>query len=227
MLALVIAGISVLVFLGMMSPYRRAADQLKRLTPEVDAAVAADRFNRYLALEIKEVIDLGLISEDIEKRPIQLERHTGQVAPMREKAATALADLEASLRAAGHASSAGGHNRRMMATIESDYPALAAIEQRILDAANGSNSNKASVELIEKQFRPTAQKIAGSGGRCCRPAGGRTAVSHFPAYRRTGCGLTLFGFCAAGRERGHGNQRFQVGPRPCFRAPLCAIADQR
>jgi signal transduction histidine kinase/DNA-binding response OmpR family regulator len=161
-LALVIASISILVFLGMMSPYRRAADQLKRLAPEVDAAVAADRFNRYLALEIKEVIDLGLISEDLEKRPVQLERHTGQVAPMREKAATALADLETSLRAAGHASSASGHNRGMMAIIESDYPALAAIEQRILDAANGSNSDKASVELIEKQFRPTAQKIAGA-----------------------------------------------------------------
>jgi signal transduction histidine kinase/DNA-binding response OmpR family regulator len=161
-LALVLAGISLLVFFGMMSPYRRAADQLKRLAPEVDAAVAADRFNRYLALEVKEVIDMGLISEDKEKRAIQLERHTGHVAPMREKAATALADLESSLRAAGHPANDGYHDKPGMANIENDYPALATLEQRILDTSNTSSSNKAAVAVIEKQFRPVAQKIARS-----------------------------------------------------------------
>ena len=158
-LALVLAGISILVFFGMMSPYRRAADQLKRLAPEVDAAVAAEVFNRYLALEVKEVVDMGLISEEQGKRTIQLERHSGHVAPMRAKAANALADLENSLRAAGHSPKDGYHDSRVMATIQNDYPALAALEQRILDAANSSATNKEATAVIEKEFRPAAQKI--------------------------------------------------------------------
>jgi len=158
-LALVLAGISILVFFGMMSPYKHAADQLTQLAPEVKAAVAADRFNRYLALEIKEVVDLGLVSENPDRRAEEMTRHAGHVPNVRKQAEDALSDLESSLKAAGHVRDGGKYDSKNMMIIESRYRAVAALEDQIVQQARQSKNNDAAAEVIREQFRPEAATL--------------------------------------------------------------------
>ena len=158
-LALVLAGISILVFFGMMSPYKRAADQLTQLAPEVNAAVAADRFNRYLALEIKEVVDLGLVSENPDRRATEMERHSKHVPDTRKEAEEALSKLETSLKAAGHMRPDGKFDSKNMTIIESRYRALATLEDQIVQKARQSARNDAAAKVINNQFRPEATAL--------------------------------------------------------------------
>ena len=158
-LALVLAGISILVFFGMMSPYKHAADQLTQLAPAVRAAVAADRFNRYLALEIKEVVDLGLVSENPDRRAEEMTRHAGHVPNVRNQAVDALSDLESSLKAAGHVRDGGKYDSKNMMIIESRYRAVAALEDQIVQKAQQSKNNKEAAEVIREQFRPEAATL--------------------------------------------------------------------
>ncbi len=67
MFALILAGISIFVFVALISPYTQTRVRLRVLQSQIRAAVAAERFLRYSALEIKEGIDYGLIEEGEER----------------------------------------------------------------------------------------------------------------------------------------------------------------
>jgi hypothetical protein len=61
--AIALAGVSIFSFVALISPYMQTRARLKLLQPQIRTAVAAERFLRYSALEVKEAIDYGLIEE--------------------------------------------------------------------------------------------------------------------------------------------------------------------
>src|SRR5882762_9235105 len=95
--ALALAGIS--IFMALISPYTQTRARLKLLQPQIRMAVAAERFLRYSALEVKEVIDYGLIQED-EDRKEKLQKNTEDIKRSRLEATKALSDLRSATETA-------------------------------------------------------------------------------------------------------------------------------
>src|SRR5580704_10679600 len=92
MFALALAGISIFIFVALISPYTQTLARLKLLQPQIRTAVAAEQFLRYSALEVKEVIHYGLIEEG-EDRKEELQNNTEDLERWRSEAAKALSDL--------------------------------------------------------------------------------------------------------------------------------------
>src|SRR6266566_2819340 len=97
--ALALAGISIFIFVALISPYTQTRARLKLLQPQIRAAVAAERFLRYSALEVKEAIDYGLIEEN-EDRKEEVQKNTEDMERWRLEATTALSDLRSAVEAA-------------------------------------------------------------------------------------------------------------------------------
>jgi len=76
--ALALVGFPFFIFVALISPYTQTRARLKLLQPQIRMAVAAERFLRYSALEVKEVIDYGLIQED-EDRKKKLQKNTEDI----------------------------------------------------------------------------------------------------------------------------------------------------
>jgi hypothetical protein len=158
-LTLVLAGISILIFYAMMSPYRKAQAQMDLLRPQVREAVDAEKFDRYCALEIKEVIDVALVAGTGEARKKELGRHNSHIAPVRERAQKALTELRASMKATEHSGLDNGEGARLVATAEAVYAKLPPLETKILDVAKNSDTNDAAAALLRDEYLPLVAQI--------------------------------------------------------------------
>src|ERR1700682_3931894 len=97
--ALALAGFSIFIFVALISPYTQTRVRLKVLQSQIRAAVAAARFLRYSALEIKEGIDYGLIQEGDDRKE-ELQNNAEEIKRWRLEATMALSDLRSAHDAA-------------------------------------------------------------------------------------------------------------------------------
>ncbi len=156
-LTLVMTGVSILIFAAMMSPYNRAQAQLKLLNPQVKAAVAAEKFDRYCALEVKEVIDLALIED--RKRADELSRHSIHIGPMRQKAQEALTELHNAISGTENSGLDDGEGARLVARAADVYAQIHPIEDHILETAKISRNNEPAAVVIKNEYLPKAREI--------------------------------------------------------------------
>src|SRR5260370_29808533 len=70
LLGLALAGGSIFIFAALISPYTQTRARLKLLQPQIRAAIAAERFLSYSALDVKESIDYGLIEEGVGRKEV-------------------------------------------------------------------------------------------------------------------------------------------------------------
>src|ERR1700687_1695351 len=150
--ALALAGFSIFIFVALISPYTQTRVRMKLLQPQIRAAVAAERFERYSALEIKEAIDYGLIEEG-EDREEELQNHAEDLQRWQLEAAEALSDLRfaqgGALKAAKNQQQQD--NRLFFQDLERDYMNLAPIEQRLHDMAANSAPRKQLAALVQTE----------------------------------------------------------------------------
>ena len=153
-LTLVLAGISILIFMAMMSPYRKAKKQIDLLEPQVKGAVAAEKFDRFCALEIKEVIDLALAAGTGKARHEELDRHSIHIGPVRAGAEATLRELQAMMKDIEQLSpdDAEGMREGMRLVNEAEklYKGLEPIEEVILETARNSEDNEAASAIINR-----------------------------------------------------------------------------
>jgi signal transduction histidine kinase/DNA-binding response OmpR family regulator len=131
--------------------------RLKLLQPQIQTAVAAERFLRYSALEVKEVIDYGLI-EDGEERKEELQNNADGLERWRLEATKALRDLRS---AAESALETGRtiqlqNNLLVIGRLEQNYRNLAHIEEHLHELARNSVSRERLATLVQAEFIPLA-----------------------------------------------------------------------
>jgi signal transduction histidine kinase/CheY-like chemotaxis protein len=160
-LAVALAGISVFVFMVMISPYARARSRLNLLQPQIRATVAAERFLRYSTLEIKEVTDYGLIEED-DDRQGALAQKGKALDHWRPEAQRALSELRAAITEARNTTK-NGHFETVFGLvngIEKDYATLGKSEQAIREIAGAAQSRLPIKLMIQKDFLPLAATVS-------------------------------------------------------------------
>jgi len=155
--AIALAGISIFIFVALISPYMQTRARLKLLQPQIQTAVAAERFLRYSALEVKEVIDYGLI-EDGEERKEELQNNADGLERWRLEATKALRDLRS---AAESALETGRtiqlqNNLLVIGRLEQNYRNLAHIEEHLHELARNSVSRERLATLVQAEFIPLA-----------------------------------------------------------------------
>jgi len=155
--ALALAGISIFIFVASISPYMQTRARLKLLQPQIRTAVAAERFLRYSAVEVKEGIDYGLIREG-EDRDEELHDNGEDLKRWRLEATKALSDLRS---AAQDALYTGGsiqlqNNLVDIGRLEQNYMNLAHIEQHLHEMAANSVSREQLATLVQAEFIPAA-----------------------------------------------------------------------
>jgi signal transduction histidine kinase/DNA-binding response OmpR family regulator len=157
MFALVLAGISIFIFVALISPYTQTRVRLRVLQSQIRAAVAAERFLRYSALEIKEGIDYGLIQEGEDQKE-ELQNNAEEIKRWRLEATKALSDLRSAHDAAlkTFKTQPFQDNLLVIARLEQDYTNLAHIEQRLHDMARYSTSREQLAALVDAEFIPSA-----------------------------------------------------------------------
>ena len=155
--ALALAGISIFIFVVVLSPYTQTRTRLKLLQSQIRAAIAAERFLRYSALEIKEGIDYCLIDEG-EDRAEELQNIMGDINQFRLEATKALSDLRSAVEAAGKTSRTQQVQDDLMVItrLERNYANLSRIEQRLHDMAAHSASRAQMAALVRAEFIPSA-----------------------------------------------------------------------
>jgi signal transduction histidine kinase/DNA-binding response OmpR family regulator len=159
--AVALAGISIFIFVALISPYLRTRARLKLLQPQIRTAVAAERFLRYSALEVKEVMDYGLIEEG-EDRKEELQNNADELDRWRLEATRALADLRT---AAEGARKTGGtidlqDDLLVIGRLEQNYMNLASIEQRLRELAANSESREQLATVVRTEFIPPAMALS-------------------------------------------------------------------
>jgi len=155
--AIALAAISIFIFVALLSPYTQTRARLKLLQPQIRTAVAAERFLRYSALEVKEVVDYGLIEEG-EDRKEELQNNAEDLERWRLEATKALSDLRSG---AENALETGGTIQRqnsllVVGRLEQSYMNLFHIEQRLHELAGNSVSRERLAALIQAEFIPSA-----------------------------------------------------------------------
>jgi signal transduction histidine kinase/CheY-like chemotaxis protein len=155
--AIALASISIFIFVALISPYMQTRARLKLLQPQIRTAVAAERFLRYSALEVKEVIDYGLIEEG-EDRKEELQNNADDLERWRLEATKALSDLRS---AAEDALKTGRtihlqNNLFVIGRLEQNHMNLAHIEQRLHEMAGNSVSREQLATLVQAEFIPSA-----------------------------------------------------------------------
>jgi len=155
--ALALGGISIFIFVALISPYTQTRARLKLLQPQIRMAVAAERFLRYSALEIKDVIDYGLI-EDGEDRNEELQKNTQEIARSRLEATKDLSDLRSATETALKTGKTIQlqNNLLVIGRLELNYTNLALIEQRLYEMAANSVSKEQLATLVHTEFIPSA-----------------------------------------------------------------------
>src|SRR3984893_8441461 len=157
LLGLALAGGSIFIFVALISPYTQTRARLKLLQSQIRAAIAAERFLRYSALEVKEAIDCGLIEEG-EDRKEELQNNAEDSERWQLEATKALSDLRSALEAALKTAKTQQYqdNLLILARLEQDYTHLALIEQRLQDMAAHSASRERLAALVQAEFIPSA-----------------------------------------------------------------------
>ena len=156
-LGLALAGVSIFIFIGTISPYTETRAQLKLLQSQIRAAVAAERFLRYSTLEIKEVIDYGLIAEG-EDREEELQNNGEAIRRYREEASSALGELRVAAETAAKTSTARQlqDNLLVIASLEQGYANLARTEVHLRDLSEHSASRKQLAAIVRAESIPFA-----------------------------------------------------------------------
>jgi signal transduction histidine kinase/DNA-binding response OmpR family regulator len=156
LIALALAGISIFIFVAMISPYTQTHAQLELLQSQIRAAIAAERFLRYSVLEVKEAIGYGLIEEG-EDRTEELENNAEAIRRWRLEATKALSDLRSAAEAALKTAKTQRHvdNLQVIGRLEQNYTNLANIEQRLHDMAAHSVSRAQMAALVRAEFIPS------------------------------------------------------------------------
>ena len=154
--AIALAGISIFVFMVVISPYAKTRTRLNGLQPQIRAAVAAQRFLRYSSLEIKKVIDFGLMEEG-DDREEELQKNVEDTKRWHSEASIALSDLRAGLDDDGETS---GAQRLLITRLEQDYANLLLIEQRLEDMALQSAPRDQLAALVRAEFIPPATAVS-------------------------------------------------------------------
>jgi signal transduction histidine kinase/DNA-binding response OmpR family regulator len=155
--AIALAGVSIFSFVALISPYMQTRARLKLLQPQIRTAVAAERFLRYSALEVKEAIDYGLIEEG-QDRTEELQNNADDLERWHLEATKALADL----RSAAESALETGRTIRLqnnllvIGRLEQNYMSLAHIEEHLHEFARDSVSRERLDTLVQAEFIPSA-----------------------------------------------------------------------
>ena len=163
-----LASIAIFAFVALLSPYVNTLDRLRFLQPQIHAAVASERFLRYSTLEIKEVIDFGLIKDDADQKE-ELRIDSEEVERWHSEVLKALSELQSSFDATSGAETP--HRRRdrlQVARLQQQYEDLAGIEQRVRDLAARSASREALAILIRSEFVGPASSVSMMAGEIAR-----------------------------------------------------------
>jgi signal transduction histidine kinase/DNA-binding response OmpR family regulator len=155
--ALGLAGISIFIFVALISPYTQTRARLKLLQPQIRTAVAAEQFLRYSALEVKEVIDYGLIEEG-EDRKEELQSNGEELERWRLGASKALSDLRSATEIATKTrrTSQLQNNLLVIERLEKNYRNLAKIELHLRDMVANAASTEQLATVIRAEFIPSA-----------------------------------------------------------------------
>src|ERR1700738_1126681 len=134
LLGLALAGGSIFIFVALISPYTQTRARLKMLQSQIRAAIAAERFLRYSVLEVKEVIDYGLIEEGEDRRE-ELQNNAENIERWRGEATKALSDLRSAVKLAQKTAKTQRliDNLHVIGRLDQNYMNLARIEQRLHD----------------------------------------------------------------------------------------------
>jgi signal transduction histidine kinase/DNA-binding response OmpR family regulator len=155
--AIALAGISIFIFVALISPYMQTRARLKLLQPQIRTAVAAERFLRYSALEVKEGIDYGLIEEG-EDRKEELQNNADDLERWRLEATKALSDLRSAAESALETGRTIQLQNNLLAIgrLEQNYMNLAHIEEHLHEFARNSASKERLATLVQAEFIPSA-----------------------------------------------------------------------
>jgi signal transduction histidine kinase/DNA-binding response OmpR family regulator len=166
MFALALAGLSGFIFVALMSPYAQSRAQLKLLQSQIRAAVAAERFLRYSALEIKQAIDYGLI-EDGDDRIEVLQNNAENIKRLRLEGDHALSDLRSALEVALNSANTQQLQDHLlvMQRLEQESSHLSHLEQRLQEMAAHSASREQMAALIQAELIPSATALSIVSGR--------------------------------------------------------------
>jgi signal transduction histidine kinase/CheY-like chemotaxis protein len=158
---LILAGISTFVFVSLISPYVHTRARLKLLESQIRAAVAAERFQRYSALEIKEGIDFGLIQEG-EDRNEELQNNVQDLARSQLEATKALLELRSAVETPvkNDKTQHLQDNLAAVARLEQNYASLTHIEQRLREMVANGAPRAQFATLIQAEFIPSARAFA-------------------------------------------------------------------
>jgi signal transduction histidine kinase/CheY-like chemotaxis protein len=158
---LILAGISTFVFASLISPYVHTRARLKLLESQIRGAVAAQRFQRYSAVEIKEAIDYGLIQEG-EDRNEELQNNVEDLARSQLEATKALLELRSAVEAPVKTDQTQHlqDNLAAVARLEQNYTSLTNMEQRLRDMAVNGAPREQLAALIQAKFIPSARAFA-------------------------------------------------------------------
>ena len=157
MFALALAGGSIFIFVALISPYTQTRARLKLLQSQIRAAVAAERFLRYSALEVKEALDYGLIEEGDDRKE-ELQNNAVDIQRWRLEGAQALSDLRSAVETALETAKTQQlqDNLLVIKRLEQDYVNLAGIEQRLQEMAAQSVSREQMAALVQAELIPSA-----------------------------------------------------------------------
>jgi signal transduction histidine kinase/CheY-like chemotaxis protein len=157
MFALALFGFSIFIFVALTSPYTQTRTRLKLLQSQIRAAVAAERFLRYSALEIKQTIEYGLIEEGDDRKE-ELQNNAVDIKRWRSEGANALADLRSATEAALKTAKTEQLKDHLLVInrLEQDYMNLARIEQRFQEMAAHSASREQMAALVQAELIPSA-----------------------------------------------------------------------
>jgi signal transduction histidine kinase/DNA-binding response OmpR family regulator len=155
--ALALAGLSIFIFVALISPYTQTRARLKLLQPQIRAAIASERFLRYSVLEVKEAIDYGLIEEGDDRKE-ELQNNGDDVKRWRLEGTKALSDLQSALEAALKTAKTQQLQDNLLAIkrLEQGYMNLAPIEQRLHEMAAHSASREKMAAVVRADLIPSA-----------------------------------------------------------------------
>jgi signal transduction histidine kinase/DNA-binding response OmpR family regulator len=160
MLALALALISIFIFVALISPYAKTRTSVSQLQPQIRAAVGAERFLRYSTLEMKEVIDYGMIAEGEDRRE-ELQKNAEDVKLRRLEASRALTEWQSAVEAAQMAAGARRFNadKLILARLQQGYMSLDPIEQRLRVLGEHSASREQLAALVQSEFLSPATTV--------------------------------------------------------------------
>lgn len=159
--AIALGAISIFIFMALMSPYTQTRFRLKLLQSEIRAAVAAERFLRYSALEIKEAVDYGLIEEGGERKE-ELQNNSEEIESWRLEAEQSLSELRSAVEATQK--TAGTQqlqkNLQVITRLEQNYAALGRIEQQLRAMARDSAPRDQLAALLRAEYSTAAREVS-------------------------------------------------------------------